>query len=185
MYIWERARVFSQTPVGGNATSAVLIFMKYSKNIIFSIFLTAGSVFSAKADTTDNYQLYIRGKLVQTESSFLLTSNTFNYLIIEKANSNDTISLNFNHCTNSGSNRHIKLVTFTQRIAYEWSFPNKEIKNMMNLPIEQIWYNKQINNHPLRRWIESIGQSPLYVSDGGENKSKFRVWLSSFLSSPS
>ena len=28
---------------------------------------------------------------------------------------------------------------------------------------------------PLRRWVENIGQSPLYVSDGGENKSKFRV----------
>jgi hypothetical protein len=42
-----------------------------------------------------------------------------------------------------------------------------------------------LNNHPLRRWVGSIGHSPLYVSDGGENKSKFRVWLSSFLSSPS
>ena len=43
----------------------------------------------------------------------------------------------------------------------------------------------KLNNHLLRRWVESIGRSPLYVSGGGENKSKFRVWLSSFLSSPS
>ena len=42
-----------------------------------------------------------------------------------------------------------------------------------------------LNNHLLRRWVGSIGHSPLYVSGGGENKSKFRVWLSSFLSSPS
>ena len=35
--------------------------------------------------------------------------------------------------------------------------------------------SNKINNHPLRRWIESIGQSPLYDSAGGENKSKLRV----------
>ena len=46
-------------------------------------------------------------------------------------------------------------------------------------------FRTELNNHLLRRWVEGIGHSPLYVSGGGENKSKFRVWLSSFLSSPS
>jgi hypothetical protein len=43
----------------------------------------------------------------------------------------------------------------------------------------------ELNHHLLKRWVESIGQSPLYGSGGGENKSKFLVCLSSLLSSPS
>jgi hypothetical protein len=51
----------------------------------------------------------------------------------------------------------------------------------MNSPFSSFGINL-LNNHPLRRWVESIGQSHLYVSGGGENKSKFRVWFSYFLS---
>lgn len=76
-------------------------------------------------------------------------------------------------CVNIDGNRTYKATGYKVERKY-WD-SNKELVKSTHKIAAHINAGLIINNHPLRRWIESIGQSPLYVSDGGENKSKFLV----------
>ena len=91
------------------------------------------------ADTVDNFQLFIRNKQVLNEAGKGSALKRVNLLIIKKPNLEDSIHLNYHHCTGGTTNRKIKLVDSANTVLYEWSFPDEIDARTMNIPIKELY----------------------------------------------
>lgn len=92
----------------------------------------------SKADTVDNYQLYINNILVRNDSGFPNKSNQSNFLTLDKAVYNTTIDIYFNHCTGGATNRRIIVVSRNKRNIIGWQFPDENTQPLMRVPISRI-----------------------------------------------
>jgi len=107
----------------------------------FVFFVIVGHSQTAKADTVDNFQVYIGQKLILTEKSFNPLSSKLASLALDSTNYRDTIVINFNHCTAGASHRIVMLKDIEGNVIRKWSFPDKELIDAMKIPILDIYDN--------------------------------------------
>jgi hypothetical protein len=112
--------------------------MKKALNILFVLVTTFGLSFTCRADTVDNYQIYIGNTLKLTEASFHPAVSQITFLTLDTSNYLDTIHINFNHCTAGASSRQIKLTDTAGNTIKVWDFGDKEQKPLMSIPIAEI-----------------------------------------------
>jgi hypothetical protein len=108
--------------------------MKPVLPLIFILLLSC----NAKADTVDNYQIYIKKVLVVNDGGFgSIKKGTILYRI-KKKNYVDTFDIYFNHCIMGAHRRRIELRSKQNKITRTWEFPDMEEERIMRIPIKQI-----------------------------------------------
>lgn len=112
--------------------------MKLLINIFILLLTLCGLSTICKADTVDNYQIYIGNTLKLTEASFRPEVSQITFLTLDTSNYSDTIHINFNHCTDGASSRQIKLTDTAGNTIKVWDFGDKEQKPLMSIPIAEI-----------------------------------------------
>jgi hypothetical protein len=112
--------------------------MKKQLNILLLLVFICGLSSTSKADTVDNYQIYIGKALKLTEASFHPAVSKFTFLTLDTSNYSDTIHVNFNHCTAGASSRQFKLTDTAGNTIKVWDFGDKEQKPLMSIPIAEI-----------------------------------------------
>jgi hypothetical protein len=120
--------------------------MRFFSQILLLCLLGLGVTFFAKADTTDNYQIYIKGILFRTERKFTSAAKGLPYIVFNKANYADTIEIKYNHCTSGETKRQIKIMDLEGNVLLEWDFPDKITKETMSLPVKEIWGSPHLKN---------------------------------------
>ncbi len=106
-----------------------------------------GLIINCKADTVDNYQIYIGKTLKLTEASFNPLRSTLPFLQLDSSNYSEIININFNHCTHGASGRQLKLTDTADKTIMAWEFGDKEEKPLMSIPINEILTNLSINTN--------------------------------------
>ncbi|MFZ1371541.1 MAG: hypothetical protein WAR78_14225 [Ferruginibacter sp.] len=112
--------------------------MKMLINIFILLLTLCGLSNTCKADTVDNYQIYIGNTRKLTEASFRPAVSQITFLTLDSSNYSDTIHINFNHCTAGASSRQIKLTDTAGNTIKVWDFGDKEQKPFMSIPIAEI-----------------------------------------------
>jgi len=112
--------------------------MKLLINIFILLLTICGLSTTCKADTVDNYQIYIGNTLKLTEASFRPAVSQITFLTLDRSNYSDTIHINFNHCTAGANSRQIKLTDTAGNTIKVWDFGDKEQKPFMSIPIAEI-----------------------------------------------
>ena len=106
---------------------------------------------NCKADTIDNYQIYIGKTLKFTEASFNPLRSTLPILKLDSSNYFEIININFSHCTHGASGRQLKLTDTADKTIMIWEFGDQEQKPIMSIPINEILTNAAISsNSPLK-----------------------------------
>jgi hypothetical protein len=122
--------------------------IKYHFKIFFIMAtVTCGLSTDCKADTVDNYQIYIGKTLKLTETSFNPLSSTIPLLKLDSSIFFETININFNHCTHGASDRQLKLTDTANKTIMIWKFGDKEQKPLMGIPINEILTNPAISSN--------------------------------------
>lgn len=111
---------------------------------------------TCKADTVDNYQIYIGKTLKLAESEFHVPEQKFSFLKLDTSNYTDTIHINYSHCTAGASSRQIKLTDSAGNTVKVWEFGDKYEQPLMSIRIGDIL------SHPA---IISNGSYKLYYQD--------------------
>ena len=120
---------------------------KYFKIFSVVVLFIYGLNTNCKADTIDNYQIYIGKTLKLTEASFNPLSSTLPFLKLDSSNYSETININFSHCTHGASGRQLKLTDTADKIIIIWEFGDKEQKPIMSIPINEILTNAAISSN--------------------------------------
>ena len=120
---------------------------QYFKIFSVVVLFICGLNTNCKADTIDNYQIYIGKTLKLTEASFNLLSSTLPFLKLDSSNYSETIKINFSHCTHGASGRQLKLTDTADKIIIIWEFGDKEQKPIMSIPINEILTNAAISSN--------------------------------------
>jgi hypothetical protein len=114
---------------------------------LFAFVVIVGYSQTVKADTIDNFQVYIRQKLILTEKSFSPLSSKLALLELGRTNYRDTIEIHFTHCTAKASNRIIMLKDDKGNIIMKWNFADRDLIETMKIPILDIYKNVDNNPH--------------------------------------
>ena len=120
---------------------------KYFKIFSVVVLFIYGLNTNCKADTIDNYQIYIGKTLKLTEASFNPLRSTLPFLKLDSSNYSETININFSHCTHGASGRQLKLTDTADKIIIIWEFGDKEQKPIMSIPINEILTNAAISSN--------------------------------------
>ena len=120
---------------------------QYFKIFSVVVLFICGLNTNCKADTIDNYQIYIGKTLKLTEASFNPLSSTLPFLKLDSSNYSETININFSHCTHGASGRQLKLTDTADKIIIIWEFGDKEQKPIMSIPINEILTNAAISSN--------------------------------------
>jgi hypothetical protein len=122
--------------------------MKLQHKIFFlTLFSSVGLFLNCKADTIDNYQIYIGKTLKLTEASFNPLRSTISFLKLDSSNYTETLNINFSHCTYGASGRQLKLTDTADKTIMIWEFGDKEQKPVMSIPISEILKNTRIKSN--------------------------------------
>ena len=122
--------------------------MKQNIKIFLIVFIVVcGLNTNCKADTIDNYQIYIGKILKLTEESFNPLRSTLPFLKLDSSNYSETININFSHCTHGASNRQLKITDTAENTIILWQFGDKEQKPLMSIPINEILTNEKIRKN--------------------------------------
>ena len=100
---------------------------------IFIFFLCFASI--VKADTIDNYQIYIKKVLVRNDSGFPKNSKSKSYISINKSLCNETLELHFHHCTGYEGKRKVVIVDKNSNVLKEFEFTTSDYDAEMHIPI--------------------------------------------------
>jgi hypothetical protein len=100
--------------------------------------------YAAKADTTDNFQVYIKKALVCNDAGLRYPWNKNNFITLKAGNNNETIDISFNHYSPAATNRRIKLVSPANEFLLEWDFPDKKVENLMRISIDLVLKHQKI-----------------------------------------
>ena len=92
-----------------------------------------------KADTVDNYQLYINNILVCNSGKLHNKSKQGNFLALDNSISNTYIDVYFNHCTGGAKKRRIIVISKNNSKVIEWQFPDEESVRIMRVPINRLF----------------------------------------------
>ena len=120
---------------------------QYFKIFSVVVLFICGLNTNCKADTIDNYQIYIGKTLKLTEASFNPLRSTLPFLKLDSSNYSETININFSHCTHGASGRQLKLTDTADKIIIIWEFGDKEQKPIMSIPINEILTNAAISSN--------------------------------------
>jgi hypothetical protein len=112
--------------------------MKTLTIAVLSIVILTFCPENVKADTVDNFQIYVRNVLRMNEGGFGTAQKGINLLIFTTNNDGDSLSINYNHCVAGATQRRIKLITKSEVVLFEWNFPDKERERFMHIPIRQL-----------------------------------------------
>jgi hypothetical protein len=106
---------------------------------LYSIFIVTLTTLApqVKADTVDNFQVYLRDKLELTEGNYHPVVSTRKALVLTLADSNETIKVNYSHCIAGAADRKI-VIWNGEEILFSRSFPDKQVESMMTLPLKDI-----------------------------------------------
>lgn len=113
---------------------------------LIALILSVGLSADCKADTIDNYQIYIGKDLKITEASFNPLYSTIPFIKLDSSNFTDTLSINLSHCTNGASGRQLKLTDTSNHTIMLWDFGDKSQKSLMSIPISEIMTAKRVKN---------------------------------------
>lgn len=130
--------------------------MKKQCRIFFILIAVSGLSTTCKADTVDNYQIYIGKTLKWAGSEFHVPDQKFSFVTLDTSNYSDTIHINYSHCTAGASNRQLKLTDTAGNTVKVWEFGDKYEKPLMSIRIGEIL------SHPA---IVSNGSYKLYYQD--------------------
>ncbi|MFT3980844.1 MAG: hypothetical protein QM687_10275 [Ferruginibacter sp.] len=108
------------------------------------IVLLLGLHLSCKADTIDNYQLYIKGKLLLNNSGYGSASKERLILSIASSQENDSIILFYHHCTTGSGKRKARLVNASGEAIKQWSFADEAQSSGMPIPVADLSAFKNI-----------------------------------------
>lgn len=130
--------------------------MNKQLNLLVLLVVTLVLSSTCKADTTDNYQIYIGKILKLAGSEFQVPEQKFSFLKLDTSNYTDTIHINYSHCTAGASSRQIKLTDTAGNTVKVWEFGDKYEQPLMSIRIGDIL------SHPA---IISNGSYKLYYQD--------------------
>src|SRR5688572_1773607 len=133
------------------------MFKKFARQFHMKNFLLLfllGVTYTSKADTVDNYQIYINNILVTNDSGF-----PKDFLTLDKSLYNSTLEVYFNHCSGSARDRKIVIFSKAKSRVIAWQFQDEETISVMTIPISRIcqkikdddtyeiyYYDSQIKN---------------------------------------
>ncbi len=103
------------------------------KTFLLTWLLSFGLFLNSKADTIDNYQIYIGKTLKLTEASFNPLRSTLPFLKLDSSNYSEILNINFSHCTHGASGRQLKLTDTADKTIMLWEFGDKEQKSLMRI----------------------------------------------------
>jgi regulator of extracellular matrix RemA (YlzA/DUF370 family) len=110
----------------------------FSFLVLVNILLTSFAM-QAKADTIENYQIYLKDEIVIRESDYRNPHSTpVKFLALDQTNFNDFISVNYSHCTAGAGNRKI-IIKDKDKILLSKTFPDKEEEALMVIPVKEIY----------------------------------------------
>lgn len=151
--------------------------MKQQLSIYVILFLITSLISSTcKADTLDNYQIYIGKKLWFTETTATQPLSPDNFLKLDSSNRFEILNINFSHCAPGASGRKIKLTDSSEKTIMLWEFGDKAQEPLMSIQIKDILSNKELvkgellkiyyvdDEYPEWRFLAFIKAEPL-ISD--------------------
>ena len=122
--------------------------MNSLKRLLCLSLVLFGCRIQAKADTTDNYQIYLNNKIVIRESDYNNPlSSTIKFLILDSTTYNDTIKINYSHCTSGALNRKIIIKDTSGKIIFNRDFPNKNEEVFMIIPVKDILGTQSVKSN--------------------------------------
>lgn len=121
--------------------------MKRPFNIFILVLTICGISTTCKADTVDNYQIYIGKTLKLAGSEFQVPEQEFSFLKLDTSNYTDTIHINYSHCTTGASNRQLKLTDKAGNTLKVWEFGDKYEQPLMSIQIGEILSHPAIINN--------------------------------------
>jgi hypothetical protein len=134
--------------------------MKLPRKIFFIAFIALlGSFMNAKADTIDNYQIYVGNVMVIAGSDFY-PARSANFLKLDSSNFFETLNINYSHCTAGARGRQLKLADTADRTILMWEFGDKREHRDMSIPISEILSNPAIKNNRVLRLYYTDKESP-------------------------
>ncbi|MBO9565707.1 MAG: hypothetical protein J7621_23225 [Niastella sp.] len=106
---------------------------------LYSIFIGILTTLApqAKADTVDNFQVYLRDKLELTEGNYHPLVSTRKALVLTLADSNETLKVNYSHCIAGAADRKI-VIWQGEELLFSRSFPDKQVESTMAIPLKTI-----------------------------------------------
>lgn len=106
--------------------------------IFYSTFISmiVACALPARADTTDNFQVYLKGKVMLRESD-TQPGASYKFLVLTQSHLNDTIFINYNHCPPMVSGRKI-VIWHGEDILFSRSYPDKKDGTLMAVPVKDI-----------------------------------------------
>lgn len=109
------------------------------KTFIFLLILQLPGGRQCFADTIDNYQIYIRKKLMLTEQNASPFSSSINQLEVDSSLAADTIHFYFSHCTIGAVDRKVFLKDRSGKILFQMNFGDKTGRDQdMPIPIKEL-----------------------------------------------
>lgn len=106
--------------------------MKYLMfNFLFCFFLAT----HAKADTVDNYQIYIKKILVRNDSGFPPHFKNQQYISLDRSLCNESLAIYFHHCIGYIGKRKITVVDVNGHVVKAFEFTATGYNDEMSIPI--------------------------------------------------
>jgi len=155
--------------------------MKHIRRLLTIIIPLVLWTFQTKADTTDNYQIYLKNKIAITERDYNnILSSTIKSLDLSILNYSDTIKIKYSHCSPAITNRIITITDASNKVVFARSFPNYTVDNIMALPVKDImdtpevksnstftlhYFDQQLPKAGIMISFVRIADKPLYTSN--------------------
>ena len=111
---------------------------------LFAFILCLFQCTDAKADTVDNYQIYIKKILVRNESGFPKHIKNKSFIPLNKMLCNEYLELHFHHCTGNKGKQKIKIVDKNGTVFKEFEFAISGYDEAINIPISFLCESSQI-----------------------------------------
>ncbi len=112
----------------------------------------------AKADTTDNCQIYLRDYVALRGIDNRPGAPLQKWVMLDPTDINDTVYINYNHRTAENAERKIVIWNSEDEILLSRTFPGKSAGSFMRIPVKDIAavYNLSANNVPaVMRYYDS------------------------------
>lgn len=105
-----------------------------------------GAVFNTRcrADTVDNFQIYIGKELKLTERNLSVLSSTMPVLSLDSSNYGEQLNIYYYHCSATSDNRQLKLVDDAGNTVMSWRLGSNLQQPLMSIPIREIFLNPAV-----------------------------------------
>lgn len=127
---------------------SIVIYCSIVMNVLLGL--------SAKADTIDNFQVYLKNEIVLRESDYNTPTASWKVLTLDSSNINDTFLINYDHCAGSVAGRKI-VIWNGEDILFSRSFPDYTVP-FMAIPLQELTglYNIPGNTLEMRYYDDQV-----------------------------